>query len=95
MKSASISNDANLGQIAFEAHCANGGGQHVYGRLITDWNALSPMAQEAWYQASLAVVEVFWKEKQGIKSIGVSGNGFAQEIRASFDFATNEFKVGK
>lgn len=86
---------SNLGQINFEAHCAHGGGQHVYGKTITDWNALSPMAQEAWYQASLAVVEVFWRDRQGTKSIGISGNGFAQEVRASFDFATNEFKVEK
>jgi hypothetical protein len=84
-----------LGQIAFEAHCAHGGGHHIYGKTLTNWNELSPMIQEAWYQAALVVIEHVWKDRRSTNSIGVSGNGFAQEVRASFDFATNEFKVGE
>lgn len=63
-RAALLDRHATLGQIAFEAHCANGGGQHIYGKTITDWNALSPMAQEAWYQAALVVIETVWKDSQ-------------------------------
>lgn len=64
MNSVSGSNESNLGQIAFEAHCAHGGGHNIYGKTITDWNMLSPMIQDAWYQAALAVVEHVWNRQQ-------------------------------